>query len=200
MKIFLASASPRRFELMSLLPFEFLVYISRFDEEEYKRNLKIINPSDICKEIALKKGEYAYKELIEKYSEEEIIVVSADTMVVLGNKIFGKGINEEISFEILKELNDKKHIVMTAVSIISNKSCISFIEESEVYFAKSSNELLLKYISDYKPFDKAGAYGIQDGGGLLVKKIVGSYHNIVGLPIRSLYENLLEIFDYRRSL
>lgn len=197
MKLFLASASPRRSEIMSMMPFAFEVHVPEFDERAYEKEVITGGISDI-KEItlAVAKGKAltAYRELKEKYPHEPIAVLSADTIVVLENEIFGKGINREQSLAMLNRLNGRMHEVISAVWILGDVQECSILNVSKVYFADSTPELMAQYVDRYQPFDKAGAYGIQDGGALLVDKIEGSYHNIMGLPLRQVYDKLVELF------
>lgn len=197
MKIILASNSPRRKELMRFIGHDFLVHVPKFDEKEHEKRLKedgFLEPVKISLELAKLKAEYAYRELKDTH-KEELLIISADTIVVLDGQIFPKGENREKSLLMLKNLNAKKHSVYTGVNILFREKNTSFFVKSDVYFANNKEELLEYYIDKYLPFDKAGAYGIQDAGSLLVEKIEGSYTNIVGLPIREVYNELEKIIN-----
>lgn len=196
MRLFLASASPRRVEIMGLMPFAFEQYVPVFDEREYEKKIMaqgIKSPKEITIAVAKGKAMYALEQLKEMYPGEKILVLSADTIVLLKNKIYGKGENPEKSLQMLKELNGRMHEVISAVWLLADGVERSIVDVSRVYFADSEEKLLLQYIDNYKPFDKAGAYGIQDGGALLVDRIEGSYHNIMGLPLRPVYDVLTDI-------
>jgi len=184
--IILASKSPRRQELLHLMGIDFKVVLRDVDES-YPAGL---SPSEIAVHIAEKKAN-AFDELIDNE-----IVITADTIVSLEGKILGKPDNEAHAFEILSELSGKRHEVITAVSLLKNHKLTSFYEVSEVFFKELSAEQITYYVSTYSPMDKAGAYGIQEWIGLVaVKKIKGSYSNIVGLPTQRLYEELCKLMD-----
>lgn len=196
MKLFLASASPRRFEIMKMMDFEFEVYVPEFDERAYEHEIIQKGISDIkaiTLEVAKGKALSAYEQLKPKFPNEDIAIISADTIVVLNGVIFGKGQNREKSIEMLTKLNNKMHEVISAVWILGDIEQRSILNTSKVYFANSSKEMIEKYVDEYKPFDKAGAYGIQDGGALLIEKIDGNYHNIMGLPLRDVYDELSKL-------
>lgn len=199
MKLFLASASPRRFEIMKMMDFEFEVYVPEFDERTYEQEVisrGISNIKEITKEVAKGKAMSAYEQLKPNFPNEEIAIISADTIVVLDGVIFGKGQNREKSIEMLSKLNNNMHEVISAVWILGDVPETSILNTSKVYFANSSKELIEKYVDEYRPFDKAGAYGIQDGGALLIEKIEGNYHNIMGLPLRDVYNSLTKLLPH----
>lgn len=196
MRLFLASASPRRVEIMAMMPFPFEQYVPVFDEREYEKKViagGISSPKEITIEVAKGKAISAYQQLRERYPEENIVVLSADTIVLLNDKIYGKGENPKKAMQMLTELNNKMHEVISAVWVLGEHFEKCIVNTSKVYFADSDETLLERYLSEYQPFDKAGAYGIQDGGALLVEKIEGSYHNIMGLPLRQVYDVLEKI-------
>lgn len=196
MKLFLASASPRRSEIMGMMPFVFEVYVPEFDERAYEAEVVasgVCGIREITLAVAKGKAFSAYHQLKAQYPEEEIAVLSADTIVVLDNQIFGKGENRQKSVAMLSQLNGKMHEVISAVWVLGDVEETSLLNVSKVYFARSEQALIERYVDQYQPFDKAGAYGIQDGGALLVDKIEGSYHNIMGLPLRPVYDVLNRI-------
>jgi septum formation protein len=185
-KIILASASPRRKKILETLNFEFEVLPSEFDENlenNYYTPAKIIN--------------LAYNKAIEiaQYLDDEVLVIGADTVVVLNNKILGKPKNKKDAFNMLKSLSGQKHIVVTAVCIVNSKNLTfkSNITTSTVEFNELSDDLINEYIQTYKPFDKAGSYGIQELDERFIKNIEGSLENIIGLDSGSLIK-LIEIF------
>lgn len=199
MKLFLASASPRRFEIMKMMDFAFEVYIPEFDERAYEKEVISRGISDIkaiTLEVAKGKAMSAYRQLKPNFPNDEIAIISADTIVVLDGVAFGKGQNREKSIEMLSKLNNKMHEVISAVWILGDVAEKSILNTSKVYFANSSNELIERYVDQYQPFDKAGAYGIQDGGALLIEKIDGNYHNIMGLPLRDVYDELSKLLSH----
>lgn len=185
--IVLASKSPRRKALISeYLTSDFLTYNCDIDED---LSLHLVDPILIVRDIAKRKGEFAYK----NFNKEDIII-SADTIVYIDKTILGKPKDEDDAYRILKLLSNKTHYVATAYSIIHNNKCILKHVISEVTFNELSDELIRQYISSKSPLDKAGAYGIQDNEKYhIIKEYKGSYYNIVGLPIEELLESLKEI-------
>ena len=149
-----------------------------------------LSPEEIAVYISEKKA-MAFDQII-----QDEIVITADTIVSLDGLILGKPENSEHAFEMLSILSGKKHDVITGVSLMKNHQINSFYECSEVFFKEISDEQINFYVSEYKPFDKAGAYGIQEWIGLIaVEKIHGSYTNIVGLPTHRLYEELCKLSE-----
>jgi septum formation protein len=179
--VILASKSPRRQQLLKLMDVDFKVILKEVDES-YPDGL---GPAEIAVYIAEKKAK-AFDEAINNE-----IVITADTIVCVEEKILGKPDNEEHAFEILSQISGRKHDVITGVSLLADHNLNSFYEISEVYFRELKPEEIRYYIQTSKPFDKAGAYGIQEWIGLVgIEKIVGSYTNVVGLPTERLYREL----------
>lgn len=183
LKIYLASKSPRRQELLNLmgLPFELLL---KEVDESYPENLK---SSEVASYIsALKANAFEPK--------SDGIILTADTVVIIDNEVLGKPVDEAHAFEILKKLNGNMHEVITAFSIVHKNEIKTYSEITEVYFKELSDKQILHYVNTCKPYDKAGAYGIQEWMGLVaIKKIVGSYTNVMGLPTEKLYTVLQEM-------
>ena len=185
--IYLASKSPRRTELLSQIGANHLVIDVSVDE--------IINPMVNAKEnaelLSIQKCQEGIKHIMVNQMDE-LPVLAADTMVVMGEKIFGKPESEEHAIEMLLELSDKVHTVITGVTvgIISGdkEEFHSITVDSQVEFSNLSLLECKKYCASKEPFDKAGAYGIQGYGSAFVKEIKGSYSNIVGLPIHEVAE------------
>lgn len=126
------------------------------------------------------------------------ILITADTIVALGDKILGKPADRDEAVEMLTSLSGAEHRVITGVCIKANKKCRSFISESKVKFADLSIEEIEYYIDTYKPYDKAGSYGIQEWIGFIgVEHISGSYFNVMGLPVQKLY---CELKDFVKNL
>lgn len=181
--IILASKSPRRQELLKLMGIDFRVALKEVDET-FPENLL---PFEIALYISEKKANAFDESLTNE------IVITADTIVVVDEKIIGKPQDEKNAFEILSLLSGRKHEVITAVSLLKNHEVLSFYEVSEVYFKNLAPEQISYYISTGQPMDKAGAYGIQEWIGLIgIEKIVGSYTNVVGLPTDRLYKELTD--------
>ncbi len=176
-RIILATQSPRRHYLMK-----------EAGEENYPAGLDKFEIPTFLSELKSK----AYN----KPLNDKEILITADTIVWLQNKVIGKPQNPKDAFEILKNLSGNMHEVITGVTIRTSKLMHSFYAHTEVFFSKISNEELKFYIETSKPFDKAGAYGIQDWIGFIgIEKIRGSYFNVMGLPIQKLYRELENIIS-----
>ncbi|RKY55751.1 MAG: septum formation inhibitor Maf [Candidatus Neomarinimicrobiota bacterium] len=173
--VILASASPRRKELLEKLGLTFKTVPAHIDESMYPNE----KPLDHVRRLAEEKG----RAIAEKYPEQ--IVISADTIVVYHGKILGKPDNKADAFKMLRLLSGNTHEVMTAFSILcsSKKILVSEDELTEVRFRDLSDDEILEYIEGGSPLDKAGAYGIQDVEAYLVDSINGSYHNVIGFPV-----------------
>lgn len=180
----LASNSPRRSILLNQINLKFTVIPARIREKV----LESERPADYVKRIALEKGEKVASEYPDK------TVIAADTIVVLKDKILGKPKNQKKAGEMLRELQGKEHKVITGVSVINKskdkKLCRSI--ETRVKMKPFSNEEIDGYVKTKEPLDKAGGYGIQEKGAVLVDYIKGSYTNVVGLPLETLWEMLKE--------
>lgn len=183
-KIILASGSPRRKELFEKLQIPFVVEVSNYEED---MNLKL-KPLELAKELSRGKAEA----VADKHKNEEVIIIGADTFVVLKNKILGKPRTTEKAKEMIKEMSGKAHSVITGFTIINSKSGkkVSKAVESKVYFRKLTDKEIEDYVRTGEPLDKAGAYAIQEFGSVLIERIEGDYTNIVGLPLAPLIEGL----------
>ena len=173
MKIVLASNSPRRKELLARYGYEFEVIPSHI-EETLDSNL---SPKENVKNLAKSKCLDVYKNNADK------VVIGADTIVVYQNEIFGKPNDRNHAFEMLKKLQGNIHEVMTGICIIGNNKIYNEVVVSQVEFYPMSDEEINEYIATKEPNDKAGAYAIQGIGGKYIKRFIGDYDNIVGLPI-----------------
>ena len=183
-KIILASKSPRRSQLLKEAGFDFVVKTKEV-EETYPSDLET---DEVAEYLAIKKA-HASKEFIEK----DTVLLAADSIVTLENKIYGKPKTEEDAFQILSTLSGKEHKVITGVCLLSHEKEVSFSSISIVQFEQLSEEEIRFYIEKFKPFDKAGAYAIQEWIGLTkIRKIEGLYSNIMGLPVADVYKALLE--------
>ncbi len=182
--IWLASKSPRRQQLLQELGLDFKVVTKDGLEENYPDNLK---KEEIPVFLAKQKAS-AYKEELTKNS----LLITADTIVWSENKVLGKPKDYKDATNIISSLSGKKHVVITGVCLTSLEKQISFFSTTEVYFKDLTAEEIDYYITNYKPYDKAGAYGIQEWIGYIgIEKISGSYFNVVGLPIQKLYSELI---------
>lgn len=185
-KIILASASPRRSELMTLAGFEFEVKVSH-KEEHYQSE----KPDDIVKELALLKAE----DIAEQVVAENTIVIGADTVVAAEGKILGKPKSKENAFAMIKGLQGKKHQVYTGTAIIifdedGNKKVVNHAVRTDVFVNPMTDEEILDYMEHENVMDKAGAYGIQGRFAVYIEKIEGDYYNVMGLPISYIYQIL----------
>ena len=172
----LASASPRRKELLNRLELPFEIIPSSV-EENYSNDMA---PPELAKRWALEKARNVAA------AHPETIVVGADTIVVLEGNILGKPKDSSEAAEMLRKLSNKSHTVHTGVALVqkSNEAVISFVESTEVTFFELDETLISSYVATGSPLDKAGAYGIQDGSAAcFVEKVNGCYHNVVGFPV-----------------
>lgn len=182
-KIFLASKSPRRREILEMLRLPFHVVTIDGIDESYPEDM---DPEEVPLLISEKKAEAYIKHL-----SGNDLVITADTLVICDGKIIGKPKNIEDAKIILKFLSGKTHRVTTGVTIITSEKKKSFAVTSEVTFANLSDEEIEYYIKTFLPLDKAGAYGIQEWiGAVAVAKIEGSFYNVMGLPVHKLYQEL----------
>ena len=185
-KLILASNSPRRRELLAGLDVDFDVFVLDGIDESYPQDLK---STDVALYIARKKAE-PYKQII----APDALVITADTVVVVDNRILGKPHGEAEAMEMLREISGRTHLVITGVCITTQEKQVSFSVETEVTFKSLSDAEIEHYVTKYKPYDKAGAYGIQEWIGYVgVTSLKGSYYNVMGLPVQRIYEELKSI-------
>jgi septum formation protein len=190
----LASKSPRRQELLKLLGIPFTI-LTADTNEDFDAALA---PSDIVRSLAERKGK-AIRSLYPNETQNKIIL-SADTTVVLGNKILNKPDGEAEAFEMLSMLQGKTHHVYTGFALTYNAYSESHVETTDVTFSQMNETEIRNYIRVAKPFDKAGSYGIQDDlGACFIERINGCYYNVVGLPLSKLYR-ALQNFSHAVSL
>ena len=179
-KVVLASASPRRRELLGTLGVEYECVSPNVEEMGVGEG----NGKEVVLHNALEKARFLKK--------DGYAIIGADTAVYLGDKVFGKPKDEKEAFRFLRELSGKTHSVFTGVAVITEEKELSQVVETKVTFRELSDEEILHYIKSGSPLDKAGAYGIQDFGSVFVSGIDGDYFNVVGLPVSALYKMLLE--------
>lgn len=189
-RIILASASPRRRELMAMAGYEFEIKVSH-KEEKYVST----EPSEIVKELALLKAEDIAEQEIMLLNGEELVVIGADTVVAHAGKILGKPKSKEEAFHMIKGFQGDKHQVYTGIAVLKydeegNKTIVNEAVKTEVYVNPMTDEEIWKYIENDNVMDKAGSYGIQSGFAIHIEKIEGDYFNVVGLPISYIYEVL----------
>lgn len=182
-RIILASQSPRRQQLLSELGLKFEIVIKPYDET-FPEGL---TGEEIARHVAYEKG----ATFIGSISTDEI-VIAADTIVWCNNKVLGKPVDYDDAVSILKEISGNTHEVITGVSIRSLSKELTFSESTKVTFEALSDYEIDYYIRNFEPYDKAGAYGIQEWIGIIAcSHIDGSYFNVVGLPVHKLYKELI---------
>lgn len=190
MKYILASASPRRKELLKKTGLSFEIIPSSIEETITKTI-----PSDIVMELAAQKARAVFDSL--QPSKSDITVIGADTIVVYRGEILGKPAGKSEAYDMLSMLSDRTHQVYTGVSLIVQRhtktSVNTFYEKTDVTFYPIHKDDLHTYVESGDSLDKAGAYGIQGDFAIHVKEIKGDYNNVVGLPIGRLYQELLKI-------
>jgi septum formation protein len=182
-RLILASNSPRRNELLGGLGLPYQVIVLKDVDESYPPDLQ---GSDVARCIALKKAE-AYR----NHMEPGDLVITADTVVCLGDEVFGKPTDRADAVRMLHALSGTSHFVHTGVCLTSSEHQVDFTVSTEVFFSELSDEEVAHYVDHYRPFDKAGAYGVQEWIGFVgVERIEGSYFNVMGLPVHRLYIEL----------
>jgi len=188
-KIILASGSPRRKMLLEWAEVPFEVIVSDTDES-FSSSL---SPSAVAVSIAQKKNQAVFDQLQNEISNA--IVIAADTIVVLENEIIGKPVDRDNAIEIIQKLSGKKHEVITAVNIRDDQKDIHFYDVTEVVFHELTLDQISHYVDQYKPYDKAGAYAIQEWIGVVgIQSIHGDFYNVMGLPVSKVIKVLKEDF------
>jgi septum formation protein len=181
-RIILASRSPRRQQLLQELGIVFEIVIKDYDES-YPDGM---TGDEIARYIALKKADSFRYQL-----NDNEIVITADTIVWCNSQVLGKPLNDIDAIRILKEISGNTHEVITGVTILSLRREITFSVSTKVTFETLTEDEIEFYIEKFKPYDKAGAYGIQEWIGIIAcSHIEGSYFNVVGLPVQRLYKEL----------
>ena len=181
--IILASNSPRRKELLESLGLSFRIYVKANVDESYPTDLE---DGKVAEYICKKKAAAYTPEL----SPQQLLIV-ADTVVRIDGKVLGKPKSREEAVDMLKQLSGRTHIVTTAFGVLSVEKSIIKSVDAEVSFAELTDDMIDFYIDSYKPYDKAGSYGIQEWIGIVgIRSIRGSYVNVMGLPVQSLFETL----------
>ncbi|MBD1433864.1 septum formation protein Maf [Sphingobacterium sp. DN00404] len=183
--IILGSQSPRRKELLQKMGFDFQVVVKETDERFDVQQ----SPHEIVEHIAIHKMLGFDRRLF-----HDTLIITADTIVVYNDEVLGKPRDEKEAFQMLYKLQGDSHVVLTAVALQYQGKLHSFIEETQVTFDPLSEAEILFYLENYRPFDKAGSYGIQEWIGFVgIKSITGSYENVVGLPTARLYQEMKKL-------
>ena len=184
--IILASNSPRRKELLAGLGMPFEVRVLQDIDESYPDDLPV---SEVALYIAGKKAD-AYRASL----ADDELVITADTVVIVGDEILGKPVDEADAERMLRLISGRTHQVTTGVCMLTRETERRFAVTTDVTFKPLSDDEIRYYITRYKPFDKAGAYGIQEWIGYIgVTGLHGSYYNVMGLPVQRIYETLQQI-------
>ena len=179
-RVILASKSPRRKQLMDILNIPYEIIVADIEETiDHNKELR----SEIEK-LSFLKALKVYKD------NPDAVVLGADTIVVVDNKVLGKPKNEQEANEMLHKLQNNKHTVITGCTIISSKMSETFSNMSDVYFNPMSDEEIDEYIKTNEPMDKAGAYAIQGIGSKFIHSIDGDYYSIMGFPISEIYQRI----------
>jgi septum formation protein len=187
----LASASPRRKDLLNLAEIKFEVLVSDADELFPETMPKEEVPVFIAKQKALAVSEKLKTN--NKYATD-ICIIAADTIVVIGNELLGKPIDRQDAINSLSKLSGKTHRVITGISLLYNDQLEVFSETTFVEFHHLSKEQIEYYVDQYKPYDKAGAYAIQEWIGVIgIKSIQGDFYNVMGLPVSKLIQKLKQL-------
>lgn len=184
-KIILASNSPRRKELLGGLDISFVIDTRNNFEEVYDP----ATPHERIPEVLSEGKSYGFHR---ELSDDEILITS-DTLVLCGSDVMGKPHSREEAFEMLRKLSGKEHKVITAITVRDKEICKTLSDTAIVYFKELSDSEIWYYIDNFKPFDKAGAYGIQEWIGYIgIGRIDGSFFTIMGLPVHLVYKTLIE--------
>ena len=182
-KLILASNSPRRKELLAGLGLPFEVRVLQDIDESYPDDLPV---SEVALYIAGKKAD-AYRTIV----NDDELIITADTVVIVGDEILGKPVDEADAERMLRQLSGRIHQVTTGVCLLTASQERRFAVTTDVTFKELSDEEIRYYVTTYKPFDKAGAYGIQEWIGYIgVTCLHGSYYNVMGLPVQRIYETI----------
>lgn len=184
-RLVLASNSPRRKVLMEGLDVNFETWKPKHSKESFPDSMEV---AKVPEYLARQKAAPFRNNL-----DGDTIVLTSDTIVVLNNTIIGKPVSEANAKQILKQLSGNKHTVITGVALSSLNSEVSFSVKTDVYFRTLTEDEINYYVDKYKPFDKAGAYGVQEWIGYVgVEKIDGSFYNVMGLPVQQVYQELVK--------
>lgn len=187
-KIILGSNSPRRKELLAGLDIDFTVDTGNDFEEVYSPD----TPHERIPEVLSEGKSYGFHRKL----ENDEILITSDTLVLCGERVMGKPHSREEAIDMIRHLSGRGHKVITAITLRDNKRCRTSSDTSIVYFKELSDNEITYYVDNYRPYDKAGAYGIQEWIGYIgIDKIEGSYFTIMGLPVHLVYDELLKFID-----
>ena len=182
MSLILASASPRRKELLGLFPRPFEIRVAENDETKDPQKAPFDEVARVSRLKALAVGR-----------QSDDTVIAADTIVVCEGKVLGKPHSEEEAVSMLRLLSGRDHQVMTGVTVVRGEAVQTFTEVTDLHFRELSEQEIRDYVATGEPMDKAGSYGIQGGAALFCTRMVGDYYNVMGLPVCRLGEVLREM-------
>ena len=182
MNVILASASPRRKELLGLFGIPFTIRVADIDEtmDNTKPPFEEVARVSCAKAMAIP-------------AQPEDVVIAADTIVVCEGRVLGKPRDGEEAKEMLRLLSGRDHQVMTGCTVLRGSRCRSFTEVTDLHFRELRENEIEKYVASGEPMDKAGSYGIQGGAALFCERMVGDYYNVMGLPVCRLWKVLAEL-------
>ena len=193
MNYILASASPRRKEILENLGLVFEVITSDADEQS-----DLCDPEELTMELARRKGQAVADTLAQRgVLTDETVIISADTVVFCDGQVLGKPRDKADAERMIRMLSGKAHTVTSGVALICGGKTVSAASTTEVTFDALSDEFIEAYISSDEPYDKAGAYAIQGYASLWINGIEGDYFNVVGLPVKKLSDTLKKEFDIK---
>ena len=192
MKLILASASPRRRELLGMLGLHIDIFVPD-TEEDCDRS--VFSPDELVMGLACRKARAAAEQLMQRGDNlDDAVILAADTVVAFDGTILEKPIDEDDARRMLSMLSSRRHEVFTGIAAIHRGRLAVDVQTTGVYFRSLSEEMIRSYIASGEPMDKAGAYGIQSRGSLFVDRIDGDYFNVVGLPLVRVDEMLYSSF------
>ena len=172
MQLILASASPRRRELLNLFHIPFVIRVADIDEAMDSGKPPFEEMARVSRQKALAVP-----------AEKDDVVIAADTIVVCQGRVLGKPHSEEAAKEMLRLLSGRDHQVMTGCTVLKGEHCETFTEVTDLHFRPLRETEIAKYVASGEPMDKAGSYGIQGGAALFCERMVGDYYNVMGLPV-----------------
>ncbi|CAK9818651.1 Probable bifunctional dTTP/UTP pyrophosphatase/methyltransferase protein [Anthophora plagiata] len=190
-RVILASGSPRRYEIIKSLGINVEVVPPMYDENLDRSAYK--NTGEYVQDLAKYKVEEVYNKLKDDTVPPSLII-GADTMVAMGDSIYGKPKDKLQAFEMLSSLANKEHTVYTGMCLKTPKTEVNFYESTKVKFGDISKEQIEAYVKSGEPLDKAGAYGIQGIGGCLIERIYGDFYTVMGVPLYAMTKQLNKIF------
>jgi septum formation protein len=188
-KLYLASQSPRRAHLLSLIGFDFTVMTAQVDEQAFDER----DPIKHCTELSLAKARNVAERI------DKGLVIGADTIVVLDNEILGKPADTDEAARMLGKLSNNSHKVYTGFALVEqpSKRTVSDYEVTSVHFRDLQEWEITSYVRTQNPLDKAGAYGIQDQSAVFADRIEGCFYNVVGFPLSKFYKAFVDFVNSR---